>query len=312
MKPERLRKGDTICIVSPGSPSLTREPYERGKRRLVRWGYRVVEGSHVNSRGLLFAGTPEERAEDINRAFADPAVKAVICARGGAGTLQILPYLDFGLIEKNPKILVGYSDITALELAILKRTGLITFYGPMVATELGKRLTAYTKSSFLATVSNGEGPLELKNPPGKEMVSLVPGKAEGPLTGGCLSIAVATLGTEHEMDTEGKILFFEDVDEKPHRVDRYLTQLTLAGKLQQARAILFGTFRRCSYKPGDSYYKYGVQLLDIVRNKVVPLGIPSVFGLQFGHEPDKLTLPLGAHAQVDTASMQFIVEAGVR
>lgn len=311
IKPERLREGDRICVVSPASPTLTNIYYEKGKAVLDAMGYHVMPGRHVHDRRLLFAGDAKARAADINSAFQDRSIKAIICVRGGCGTAQILPYIDFPVVARNPKIFVGYSDITALQTAIFQGTGLVTFYGPMVSTDFGKQLTGYTRESFLNMLTNtGEG-IELKNPAKKELTAIVPGKAKGRLAGGCLSIAVASLGTQYEIDTKDKILFFEDIDEKPHRIDRYLTQLAMAGKFRQARGIIFGTFRQCSYTARDNYSKYGVTLLDIIRERTVPLGIPCIYGLQFGHVRSKLTIPFGAAAALDATSKRVTVEAAV-
>lgn len=311
IKPERLRKGDRICVVSPASPTLTTTYYEKGRAVLGAMGYRVVPGRHVNERRLLFAGDAQARAADINNAFRDPSIKAVICTRGGCGTAQILPYIDFPAIARNPKIFVGYSDITALQAAILQRTGLVTFYGPMVSTDFGKELTGYTRKGFLKILTHtGEG-IELKNPAKREMTTIVPGKAVGRLTGGCLSVVVASLGTPYEIDAKGSILFFEDIDEKPHRIDRYLTQLEQAGKLTEAQGIIFGTFRQCTYTASDNYSKYGVTLLDIIRERIVPLGVPCIYGLQFGHVRSKLTMPFGAAAILDATNKGINVEAAV-
>ncbi len=311
IKPAGLRKGDRICVVSPSSPSVTKIYYEKGKAVLDAMGYHVVPGRHVNDRRLLFAGDAKSRAADINGAFRDRSVKAIICVRGGCGTAHILPYIDFPVVARNPKIFVGYSDITALQTAILQRTGLVTFYGPMVSTDFGKQMTGYARESFINMLTNAGEVIELRNPAKKEMVTIVPGKAKGRLTGGCLSIVVASLGTPYEIDARGTILFFEDIDEKPHRIDRYLTQLTQAGKLTQARGIIFGTFRQCSYTARDNYSRYGVTLLDIIRERIVPLKIPCIYGLQFGHVRSKLTIPVGVTATLDAENQRVTVEAAV-
>ncbi|NLW35367.1 S66 peptidase family protein [Syntrophorhabdus aromaticivorans] len=311
VKPDRLRPGDTICIIAPGSPSLTPAHLDQGRTRLERLGYRVVTSPHINDRHLLFAGTEKVRAEDINNAFQDSSIQAIICAQGGCGTSQVLPYLDFPLIAKHPKIFVGYSDITALQTAMLKKAGLVTFYGPMVATDFGKRLTGYTANSLFARLTETEAVVELTNPPGKEILTLYPGTAKGRLTGGCLAIVAAGLGTDFEIDTKDKILFFEDIDEKPHRIDRYLTHLAMAGKLREARGIIFGTFHRCEYRPGDAYYRFGVTVSDMIRERIAPLKIPAVLGLQFGHVTNKLTLPVGGQAVLDATNGRVFVEPAV-
>jgi muramoyltetrapeptide carboxypeptidase len=311
VKPDRLRHGDTVCIVSPGSPSLAPVHLDRGRASLEHLGYRVIASPHLNDRYLLFAGTEKARADDINNAFRDDSIRAIVCAQGGCGASQVLPYLDFSLMGKHPKIFIGYSDITALQTAMLNKTGLVTFYGPMAATEFGKRITGYTANSLLTLLTQTGGTFELKNPPGKEVLTLYPGTVRGQLAGGCLSIVAAGLGTDFEIDTKDKILFFEDVDEKPHRIDRYLTHLAMAGKLREAGGIVFGTFHRCEYYAGDSYFKFNVTVLDMIKERILPLKVPAIFGLQFGHVRNKLTLPVGGQAVLDATNGRVFVEPAV-
>jgi len=308
LKPKKLAPGDTIAVVSPASPSMTTVYLERGIEVLKRLGYRVVTAKHAHDRHLLFAGKENIRAQDINAAFRDKSVHAIICTRGGCGTSQILPYVDFSTIAKNPKIFIGYSDITALQTAIFNATGLVTFYGPMVATDFGKKFTQYTANNFFKILTETGHRIELKNPHNKKIVTLSPGRGEGQLTGGCLSVVVAGLGTQYEIDTNGKILFFEDIDEKPHRIDRYLTHLIQAGKLQQTSGIIFGTFTKCEYLSRDNYFKFGVRLLDVIKERIAPLGIPAIYGLQFGHVTSKLTIPFGGHAFLDATNCRVFVE----
>ena len=308
LKPKRLIPGDTIAIVSPASPSLTTVHQNSGIEALERLGYRVVTTKHANDRHLLFAGNEKDRARDINAAFRDKSVQAIICTRGGCGTSQILPFIDFFSIAKNPKIFIGYSDITALQIAIFNATGLVTFYGPMVATDFGKGLPHYKISNFFNILTETAHIIELKNPRNKKIITLFPGSATGQLAGGCLSIVVSTLGTEYEIDTKDKILFFEDIDEKPHRIDRYLTHLIQAGKLQQARGIIFGTFTKSEYLSRDTHYRFGVTVLDMIRERIVPLGIPAIFGLQFGHVTNKLTIPFGGYATLDATNRRVFLE----
>jgi muramoyltetrapeptide carboxypeptidase len=308
VKPKRLAPGATIAIVSPASPSPTTNHQVRGIEALERLGYRIVTAQHVNEKHLLFAGTEKVRASDINAAFRDKSVQAIICTRGGCGTAQILPYIDYALIAKNPKILVGYSDITALQVALFNATGLVTFYGPMVATDFGKGSTHYTFNNLFHILTGADHVIELKNPRNKKVITLCPGRAEGQLAGGCLSVVAASLGTEYEIDTKEKILFFEDIDEKPHRIDRYLTHLIQAGKLRQAKGIIFGTFSKCEYLSRENYYKFGVTILDMIKERIAPLGVPTIYGLQFGHVNNKLTLPFGGQATLDATNQRVVVE----
>jgi muramoyltetrapeptide carboxypeptidase len=358
IRPAKLKPGDTICVLAPASAVADVSALERGKRLLGERGYRVVEGAHARDGRLLFAGEDADRADDLNRAFADHEIDAIICAQGGAGTARMLPYLDFGIIRRNPKIFVGYSVVTVLHVAMLQKCGLATFYGPMVATDIGRAFTAFTDEHFFQLLTTTEGSIdyqgqargnlssehsepgtrrrgatggwreapaalpqegatrapgmELRNRPGKKMVTLCPGEARGQLAGGCLSVLVSTLGTEWELDTRDKILFFEDIDERPHRIDRYLTQLLLAGKLQAARAIIFGAFTRCEYKSRQGQAVTSVRTLDIIKDRLVPLQKPSLYGLQFGHVRDKLTLPHGGYAFLDATNRRIVVEPSVR
>jgi muramoyltetrapeptide carboxypeptidase len=308
LKPKGLAPGDTIAVVSPASPSITTIHQERGIEAFERLGYRVITAKHAHDRHLLFAGTEKDRANDINAAFRDKSVRAIICTRGGCGAAQILPHIDYSLIAKNPKIFVGYSDITALQTAIFNATGLITFYGPMMASDFGKGLAHYKIKNFFDLLTETQQPIELKNPPSKKMLTLYPGNAEGQLAGGCLSVVVAGLGTDYEIDTKDKILFFEDIDEQPHRIDRYLTQLIQTGKLQQAKGLIFGTFTKCEYLTKDNYFKFGVKLLDLIKERIAPLGIPTIYGLQFGHVTNKLTIPFGGYATLDATNCRVFVE----
>ena len=312
IRPAKLKPGDTICVLAPASVVSDMDSLEKGKRLLEERGYRVVEGVHARDGRLLFAGEDADRADDLNRAFADHEIDAIICAQGGAGTARMLPYIDFGIIARNPKIFVGYSDVTVLQIAMLQKCGLATFYGPMVATDIGRAFTSFTDKHFFQLLTTSEENAEVRNRPGKKMVTLFPGEAHGQLVGGCLSLFVSTLGTEWEVDTRDKILFFEDIDERPHRVDRYLTQLLLAHKLQTASAIIFGAFTRCEYKKRQGQAVPSVRTLDIIRDRVIPLQKPSLYGLQFGHVRDKLTLPHGGYAFLDATHQRLLVEPAVR
>ncbi len=312
VKPTALCRGDKICIVSPASPNWTPGSYEKGKRFIEDMGFEVSAGRYVDSRHLLFAGEAKKRAEDMNTAFGDKSVKAIFCNRGGTGTSHILPYIDFSIIRENPKILVGYSDITALQIAILRETGLVTFYGPMVSTDLDRTPNEYTVNYLFHVLAENKDKTELRNPPRKGVLTVYEGAAEGRLAGGCLSVAAATLGTRYELETKGKILFFEDIDEKPHRIDRYLMQLILAGKLQECEGIILGAFTRCNYLKMDVYEKYKVNLMDIIKDRILPLRKPCIFGLQFGHVPKKMTIPMGAKAWLDATHGRVIIETAVQ
>jgi muramoyltetrapeptide carboxypeptidase len=311
LKPGSLRQGDSIFVASPASPASSREAFLRGKELIEQRGYRVIEGARLSDRHLLFAGTAQARAEELNGAFLDPAIRAIVCGQGGCGTAQVLPFLDFAAVAANPKIIIGYSDITSLHLALNRRTGLVTFHGPMVTSDLGRRFGVKSLDHLLKMVTTGSGSLEI-DMRGRAFSTIVPGIAAGRLTGGCLSVVAASLGTDFEIDTAGAILFLEDIDEQPHRVDRYLTQLLQAGKLDRVRGILFGAFRLCRYRKGDGYARYGVTLLDLIRERIAPLNLPAVYGVPFGHIAPALTIPLGARAMLDATEGRLVIEPAVR
>lgn len=305
MKPKKLEAGDTIGMVAPASPSDPSK-VEKAVKYLTAMGYRVKTGESVySSRGYL-AGTDELRAEDINRMFEDDNVKAIFCLRGGYGSQRILDMIDFQLIKENPKIFMGFSDITALLNSIYQECGLITFHGPMggdFAGGLGKTTKAAMKKALESTEPIGEVP----NP---EMPGVVSeGRAKGALVGGNLTIVSASLGTTYEIDTRGKILLLEDVDEEPYSVDRMLNQLRLAGKLNDAAGIVLGDW-------GDSEPKEpekSLSLEEVFEDMFKDIGKPVLKGYKIGHCKPNLTVPIGAEAYIDTCARSFcILEPAVK
>lgn len=263
-----------------------------GVKTLTSLGFRVVLGPHVLKRNKYLAGTDAERLSDLCTMFRDRGIDGVICLRGGYGSMRILSGIDYSLLRRNPKVLMGYSDITALQLAIWKRTGLVTFSGPMLATEFGRRPAEFTLKHFLRAVA-GPAPLgHIPAVPGA--VTINPGRAAGRLLGGNLSLVAATLGTPYEIDTRGAILFLEEVGEHPYRVDRLLSQLLLAGKLRAAAGVVFGECVRCEAEEASSF-----SLLEVIRGIFQDLGMPCYYGLSAGHSPGTATLPLGVRAEMD-------------
>ncbi|MDK2820323.1 MAG: muramoyltetrapeptide carboxypeptidase [Clostridia bacterium] len=294
LKPPQLKKGDTIGVIYPASPLPDIKYLERGKAFFNKFGFNVIE-SYFQSKGYL-AGSDAKRLANLHQMFEDPNVKALICLRGGYGTLRLLQDINYQLIRSNPKILIGYSDITALHLAINKMTGLVTFHGPMIYPELGEDIISpYTIESLIRTITLNE-PLGTLDHGFIKPVTISPGQAEGMIIGGNLSLVTATLGTPFEIDTTGKILFLEEVDEAPYRIDRMLMQLKLAGKLEVAAGIIFGQFTRCINSRNN------LTPLDIIKRDLVPLGKPCIYGLPAGHLPTQLTLPLGIRVRLDATN----------
>lgn len=309
MKPSALKSGDTIGVIAPASP-MTEQKRADALATLQGFGFRIKVGASVYEQNGYLSGTDELRAHDLNQMFADPEVQAIICLRGGYGTLRILDRIDYDLIRQNPKILVGFSDITALHLAINKRTGLVTFHGPM-AGELS-HLTKEKEVAWSVLFRHLTDPAPLGSYPDAEQMfrySLHPGTATGPLIGGNLSLLVSTLGTPYELDTAGKILFIEEIGEEPYRIDRMLTQLRLAGKLEQAVGIVFTDFHDC--EPDNP--ERSLTLHEVLAGIVGPLGIPAYWGLKVGHTEPNLTLPLGVRAKIQADDgVLALLEGGVR
>ena len=276
---------------------------------MKHFGLRYRFGKNVGNRAV--AGSIEERVQDLHEFFADPEVSAVFCIRGGYGSSQLLADLDYGLIAKHPKILLGYSDITALHLAIHQKTGLVTFHGPVVLSSF----SAYTQEHFRRALFGTEPLGSLTNPPDAggirsehSLRAIRGGKARGRLIGGNLSLLAATMGTPFEVDTRGKIYFIEDVEEQPYSLDRMLTQQRLAGKLEAAAGIVWGECAGCGprdYKPSfASPFTVG----EVVQNILGRLKIPVLSGLTIGHTSDQLTLPVGCMATLDADNGTLTIE----
>lgn len=299
--PEGLIPGDTIGIISPASAIFESEPYEIAKESFEAMGLRVKFGSHARGRYGHLAGKDEERAEEVNDMFRDPAVKAIIALRGGSGSARILDKLDYKGIAENPKIFIGYSDITALHLAIFEKTGLVTYHGPVAVSDWN----SYSTSHFKRLLFDREA-LLLQNPSekGDELTqttnrirTIFPGKAEGRLLGGNLSVLTGIMGTEYfPTNWKGKILYLEEVGEKIYAIDRMMSQLYLGGVLQDINGLIFGKCNDC--EPGGSGYG-SLTLEEVLDHYIKPLEIPAFYGAMIGHIDDNATIPNGITAQMD-------------
>ncbi len=315
VRPKALRAGDTVGLITPSSYVSDPDRIALAERTARYFGLVPKFGKNVRRRDGYLGGTVEDRVEDLHAMFRDPEVKAVFAIRGGYGASQLLDRIDYDLIRANPKIFLGYSDITALHLAIQKRSGLVTFHGPVVLS----RFTAFTQTYFRKALFETEPMGRLTNPPDSDPLrpehalrTVRPGNARGVLSGGNLTLISTTMGTPYEIETAGRILFLEDVDEEPYRIDRMLTQLRLAGKLDAAAGVIFGECQDCrprDFKPSfDSTLTTGEVVDDILGR----LRTPVLSGLTIGHTEDQLTLPLGVMAQLDAGNGELIIEeAGV-
>lgn len=303
VRPPRLRPGDTVGLINPAGATwnpvdidIVRETFEA-----LELGVKV--GQHVLDRHGYLAGRDEDRAADVNRMFADPDVKGLVCIRGGWGCARILPRIDFDQIRRTPKVLLGYSDITALHTAIHARTGLVTFHGPVGISEWNQFNVDWLRRVLFegeaVTFENDrrfdreDSLVQREN----RIRVLTPGVACGRLLGGNLTVLTAIVGSRYLPDFKGCVLFLEDVEEAPYRIDRMLTQLKLAGILDAASAVVFGRCTDCS--PGSGYGS--LTLDDVLVDHLRPLGVPAWHGAQIGHIDKQFTLPVGADVEVDAA-----------
>lgn len=296
VKPRRLRKGDTIALVSPAGILPERGRYGEIAETIRGLGYRVVTGSNARNRHGYLAGTDRERVDDLHAAFADPSVDAIMAFRGGWGSNRLLPLLDFDLISEHPKPLIGFSDITSLLLAIYRKTGLVTFHGPVGKSEWN----AFTRTSFRQSLEQKK-PHLLKN--GGDCSDCLPvrtirgGRSEGVLLGGNLTVLTSMIGSDYLPDFTGCLLFLEDVGEDYYRIDRMLMQLRLSGILEGIGGFVFGDCTDC--RKGNPWSQ---ELEQILEDHIKPIGVPAFSGLQFGHSDKNLTIPVGIRARMDADS----------
>lgn len=305
--PEKLRPGDRVALTAPSSP-VPSDKLDDAVRSIEYLGLEpVVLESCRLSRGYM-AGPDEIRAENINRAFRDSSIKAVFCLRGGFGASRLLPLLDLAAIRENPKLFVGYSDITVLHTVFNRLCGFITFHGPMPNTDYTS-MDDFTFSRLRSLLFEDPPLVRAENPEGEDMTVLSEGRCSGLLTGGNLSLLAGTLGSPYEIDTKGRILFIEEVDEEPYRIDRYLTALSLAGKFRDCEGVILGTFAGCESSSADS-----LSIRDIASDVILAWGKPVLENLRSGHIYPQLTLPMGAETHMDLrenrAVLEFILHDG--
>ncbi len=302
IKPAKLRTGDVIGIIAPASAPVDPTKLENGIRYIEKNGYRVELGNNVSKINGYLAGTDQERADDLNSMFNNKYVKAIICLRGGYGASRILDKINYKLIRSNPKILVGYSEITALQMAILQKSGLVTFAGPMVATDLGNGITPYTEDFFWRIISSNKKIGRLKYPDNEKLVSITKGGASGRIIGGNLSVFAALTGTDYFPDLKGRILMFEEVDELPYKVDRLLNQLRLLKVFKQIKGIILGRFVDCNEHDTS---KRTLTLGEVMEDYMKELKIPVLYTFPHGHIKDKVTVPFGINVKMN-ASKGFV------
>ena len=289
VKPRALHSGDTIGIVAPAS-NIRQSDLEAGCDALRRAGYRPFYLDSILDRDLYFAGSIERRVRELEEMFEREDVAAILCARGGYGANYLLTDLDLETIRAHPKIFVGYSDITCLLTHFADTANLVTFHGPMAAKDWA-HADGVNLSSWMSAFSQS-APWDV--PLNPESTGLRDGDAQGTLYGGCLSILVASLGTPYEIETDGTILFIEDIATKPYQIDRMLMQLKLGGYLASVRGIVFGEMVDCVQSSNQDY-----TLQEVIKRIMGDLGIPVAFGVKSGHvSSGNITLPFGVQASL--------------
>ncbi len=303
IKPKALKEGDTVAFISPGSPVKT-ENFEKAFKNMENWGLKVKHSDTIFKKEKYLAGTDKERLEDIHTMFEDKDVKAIWCLRGGYGCTRLLDKLDYDLIKNNPKILIGYSDITALLCAIYNETGLVGFHGPVASSQIFTEFTASQAKNILFGLSGDKHDIPFmkqtdeKYALGHEPYTIYPGKANGTLTGGNLSLLVCLPNTPYAPSYKDKIVFIEDLDEKPYRVDRMLTYLLASTDLSEAAGIVLGVWYNCETKDPESSFN----LREVFEDRLGTLNIPCFYGHTFGHVSDICTFPIGVQSRMDTSS----------
>ena len=313
IKPPALKKGDTIGVVSPASPSEAKSEIARASETLEAMGYKVLIGRNVNKQKGFVAASEEERAEDINYMFANDSVDAVFVTQGGYGSAQLIDKIDYEAIRRNPKIFTGFSDITSLHLAINKFAGVMTFHGPGMARFNPEDLTKYTEEQFFKAVGSSSPIGYIKTADHKKWLNAISeGSCEGAVIGGNMTLVCASLGTPYEIDCKGKILLLEEVETEPWTIDHLFSHLRNAGKLKDAAGFVIGECRDCrpfAHNPG---YNCDTGLEDVLEYYLKPLGKPCLYGLPLGHTDDLATLPMGAMCRLDSTNKTFeVLESGV-
>jgi muramoyltetrapeptide carboxypeptidase len=303
VRPAALRPGDAVMLVSPSGPTRP-ERVARGIELLTGWGLRPVLAPNAYARRGYLAGDDALRAADVNAAFADPAIRGVLCTRGGYGAQRMVDAIDMAAVRRDPKVVAGFSDITALQFALWRGARLATVHGPGAAW-LDERTPEASAGSLRAALMSPE-PVTVSRVPTEDTAAvLVPGVAEGPLLGGNLCLVVSSIGTPDMPDLTGAILLIEEVEEPPYKVDRMVTQLRRAGLLDRIAGVALGQFTRCA----DDW---PVTVVDVLTELLGDLGVPVLGGLPVGHGVGQLTVPVGVPARLDATAGTLTVDAAVR
>ncbi len=313
IRPPRLKPGSKVGLLAPAGPLLERDDLSRGRELCQALDWEPVLLPHAGGRHGYLAGTDEERLDDLNAALRDPVLDAIWCLRGGYGVTRILDQVDFAAMAARPRVIIGYSDITALLLAAWRHTGLITFHGPMARAPL----TSFSRGHQSRVLASAEVPGRLGRlplpddvlvPRSPRIVTIRGGKAEGRLIGGNLTLVQCLIGTRHLPDFDGAILFLEEVNEDLYRIDRMLAHLRMAGVLDRVAGVVVGQVTELIKRGADGSMGYD----EILATYLEPLGVPVAYGFPFGHVDDQWTLPVGVMARLDASAGELeLLESGV-
>jgi muramoyltetrapeptide carboxypeptidase len=301
IKPPRLKQGDVIGLIAP-SGHTSDAAIQKSVEHIEALGFKVKPGRYLREVFGNYAGSPQMRLADLHAMYLDPEVKALWCIRGGSGAISLLKHIDYALVRSHPKILLGYSDITALHLAILRHAGVVTFHGPVASSTP----SAYSNEHMLAVLTDPqptytihmspENAQRAKEEPHFGIRTVHGGVATGPLIGGNLSLVSALAGTDYAADFRNSILYLEEVNEEPYRIDRWMTQLDLAVGFDKAAAMMIGICDHCGPQPGST----SLTLDQTFAIHLDPLKVPAVTGYSIGHIRNQFTIPVGVQARLDT------------
>ena len=309
VKPKRIGPGSRIAIIAPAGPPRA-DRLRKGLDFLRKRGYMLRVYPQVRRSLGYLAGDDRQRASALMDAFSDKSIDGIFAARGGYGCLRLLPLIDYKIVEDNPKVFVGYSDLTALLLSIYKKCGIVTFHGPMAAVEFGRRLREYTISHFFGTIEGEVSPGIIKKPAGYKFGAINCGASEGPIMGGNLSLMARMAGTAYMQSFKGKIVFLEDTEEEPYRLDAYLAQLFMSTDITEAAGFILGEFTRTEPRYG---HVKGWSAAQVLRDYFSRLDQPVLTGFPCGHGKEKITIPIGVRVMMDADKKTVtFLESGVR
>ncbi|SHK74673.1 muramoyltetrapeptide carboxypeptidase [Clostridium cavendishii DSM 21758] len=294
--PKKLKYGDTIGVIAPASPSKN-DIITSNINNIKNLGFNIVEGKYLRKNYGYLAGEDYQRAQDLMCMFENKDVSAIVCYRGGYGSIRTMSLIDWNIVRNNPKIFCGYSDITLLLNYIYKKCGFITFHGPMISSNFNDEKT---KDCFLKTLCEGNTSLSFDTSNLKNIETYNEKNISGIICGGNLSMICSSIGTPFEVDLKNKILFIEDVDEKSYAVDRMLTQLLLSGKLNKCKGFIIGHFT-----PSKDTNEFSLPILTVIKNILIPLNKPIIIGIPFGHDYPNITLPIGSEINISFSPLSI-------